>query len=51
MVLDSMKDGKTPFEQMTASEMPLLRIVERGFRELIRNKAEDVGILKQSNPE
>jgi (R,R)-butanediol dehydrogenase / meso-butanediol dehydrogenase / diacetyl reductase len=50
LVLEAMREGTIPFEQMITSVVPLSRIVEGGFLELIRNKAQHVKILIQPDP-
>lgn len=46
-VLDAMASGKIPFEQMITAVVPLRNIIERGFMELMNNKADHVKILIQ----
>lgn len=46
-VLDALKKGDLPFEQMITAIVPLKDVVHGGFQELIRNKAAHVKILIQ----
>jgi (R,R)-butanediol dehydrogenase/meso-butanediol dehydrogenase/diacetyl reductase len=50
-VLKILESGKIDAEQMITSVVPLEDIVEKGFLELIKNKAEHVKILIQPNPD
>ena len=44
-VISAMAAGKIPFDQMITSVVPLSKVVEGGFMELMNNKAEHVKIL------
>jgi len=44
-VISAMAAGKLPFEQMITSVVPLSKVIEGGFMELMNNKAEHVKIL------
>ncbi|KAG8632158.1 hypothetical protein KVT40_001298 [Elsinoe batatas] len=46
-VIAVMASGKIPFEQMITSIVPLSKVVDGGFNELLNNKAQHVKILIQ----
>ena len=46
-VLESMAEGKIPFEQMITSVISLDNAIEGGFQELIKNRSQHVKILIQ----
>lgn len=49
-VLEAMASGEIPFDKMVTSVVPLEKVIENGFQELINNRAAHVKILIQPTP-